>query len=62
MFEMVVAVEGESYFLITHTYQGDGEFDTFLSLLMILKPTAESLDNCLIPAPLFKTEMRILSL
>ena len=32
-------------------YHGDGEFDTFLSLLMMLKPTAESLDSCLIPAP-----------
>ena len=32
-------------------YQGDGVFDMFLSLLMMLKPTAESLDNCLIPAP-----------
>ena len=43
-------------------YHGDGEFDTFLSLLMMLKPTAESLDSCLIPAPFCKTEMRILSL
>ena len=37
---------------------GDGEIDTFLSLLMMMKPTAESLD----PAPFYKTEMRILSL
>lgn len=43
-------------------YQGDGEFDMFLSLLMMLKPTAESLGNCLIPALFCKTEMRILSL
>ncbi len=43
-------------------YHGDVEIDTFLSLLMMLKPTAESLDSCLIPAPFCKTEMRILSL
>ena len=47
---------------ISSVYQGDGEFDTFFSLLMTLKPTAESLDSCLIPAPFCKTEMRILSL
>ena len=41
---------------------GDGEIDTFLSLLMMLNPTAESLDSCLIPAPFCKTGMRILSL
>ncbi len=40
---------------------GDGEIDMFLSLLMMLKPTAESLDSCLIPAPFCKTEMGILS-
>ena len=43
-------------------YHGDGEIDTFLSLLMTLKPTAESLHSCLIPAPFFRTEMGILSL
>ena len=41
---------------------GDGEIDTFLSLLMMMKPTAESLDSCPIPAPFYKTEMRILFL
>ena len=44
------------------TYHGDGEIDTFLSLLMMLKPTAMRLDSCLIAAPFCKTEMRILSL
>ena len=29
---------------------------------MMLKPTAESLDSCMIPAPFCKTEMRFLSL
>ena len=48
--------------LILLVYHGDGEFDTFLSLLIMLKPIAESLDSCLIPAPFCKTEMRILSL
>ena len=43
-------------------HRGDGEIDTFLSLLMMMKPTAESLDSCPIPAPFYKTEMRILSL
>ena len=43
-------------------HRGDGENGTFLSILMMLKPTAESLDSCLIPAPFCKTEMRILSL
>ena len=36
-------------------YHGDGEFDMFLSLLVTLKPTAESLDSCLIPAPFWFT-------
>ena len=40
---------------ITGMYHGDGEFDTFLSLLVTLKPTAESLDSCLIPAPFWFT-------
>ena len=35
-------------------YHGDGENDTFLSLLIMLKPIAESLDSCLIPAPFAK--------
>ena len=43
-------------------YHGDGEFDTFLSLLIMLKPAAESLDSCMIPAPFFFFFMRILSL
>ena len=43
-------------------HRGDGEIDMFLSLLMMLKPTAESLDSGLIPAPFCKTEKRILSL
>ena len=47
---------------IISLYHGDGEIDTFLSLLMTLKPIAESLDSCLIPAPFCKAEMRILSL
>ena len=36
-------------------YHGDGESDMFLSLLVTLKPTAESLDSCLIPAPFWFT-------
>ena len=39
-----------------------GKIDMFLSILMMLKPTAESMDSCLTPAPFYKTEMRILSL
>ena len=31
------------------------EFDMFLSLLVTLKPTAESLESCLIPAPFWFT-------
>ena len=48
--------------MIFKMYQGNGEIDTFLSILLMMKPTAESLDSCLIPAPFYKTEMRILSL
>ena len=39
-------------------YHGDGENDTFLSLLIMLKPTTESLDSGLIPASFCKTEMQ----
>ena len=52
-------MENARFFVV---YQGDGEIDTFLSILLMMKPTAESLDSCLIPAPFYKTEMRILSL
>ena len=36
-------------------HRGDGESDTFLSLLVTLKPTAKSLDSCPIPAPFWFT-------
>ena len=41
--------------VIKSVYHGNGEFDMFLSLLVTLKPTAESLDSCLIPAPFWFT-------